>query len=76
MAIPGNQPTSKSGESMAHLDQALIHVNRQVAKLKRICADFSNGIVQAIIEEEMKIRREEIDARVRVPQQREQSPGA
>jgi len=61
---------------MTHLEQAFTHVTRQVAKLKKICADFSNGIVQAIIEEDLKIRREEIGARVRAPQSRKQSPGA
>jgi hypothetical protein len=47
-----------------------------VAKLKQKYTDFSNGVVQAIIEEEMKIRREETSARFRASQQSEQSPGA
>jgi hypothetical protein len=60
---------------MTHLDQVFTHLNRQVAKLKQKYVDFSNGIVQAIIEEEMKIRREEIDARVTAPNQRTESRG-
>ncbi|MGA7841150.1 MAG: hypothetical protein WBS17_16750 [Candidatus Acidiferrales bacterium] len=61
---------------MTHLDQAFTHLNRQFAKLRQKYVEFSNGIVRAIIEEEMKIRREEIDARVRAPRQRQQSPEA
>jgi len=56
-------------------DQLLNHMNRHVEKLKSKYRDFSNGIVQAIIEEEMKIRREEIDARARTSHQREESRG-
>jgi len=61
---------------MTHLGQAFTHLNRQVAKVKQKFTDFSNGVVQAIIEEEMKIRREETSARFRASQQSEQSPGA
>jgi hypothetical protein len=60
---------------MTHLDQVFTHLSRQVAKLKQKCTDFGNGIVQGIIEEEMKIRGEETNSRVRAPQPREQSPG-
>jgi len=41
---------------MTHLDQVLTHLNRQMTKLRQEYVDFSNGVVQAIIEEEMKIR--------------------
>jgi hypothetical protein len=61
---------------MTRLDRAFTHLNRQVAKLKQKYTDFSDGIVQAIIEEEMKIRSEEINARVTAPQRPEQSSGA
>jgi hypothetical protein len=61
---------------MTRLDQVFTHLNRQGAKLKQKYTDFSNGTVQALIEEEMKIRTEEINARVPAPQRPEQSPGA
>ena len=61
---------------MMRFDQLLNLINRHIERLKNKYRDFSNGIVRAIIEEEMKIRREEIDARVRAPRQRQQSPGA
>ena len=60
---------------MTHLGQVFTHLNRKVAKLKQKFTDFSNGVVQAIIEEELKIRREELDARP-ARQKREQSPEA
>jgi hypothetical protein len=58
---------------MTYLDQVLTHLNRNVAKLRQKYVDFSNGVAQAIIEEEMKMRSEEINARVRAPNPREQS---
>jgi hypothetical protein len=58
---------------MTHLDQLFTHLNRHVAKLRQKYNDFNNGVVQAIIEEEMKIRSEEINAGVRAPNPREQS---
>jgi hypothetical protein len=61
---------------MMCLEPLFNQLNRQVAKLKQKYVDFSNGIVQAIIEEELKIRREELEARVPAPQKREQSPEA
>jgi hypothetical protein len=61
---------------MMRFDQLSSHLNRHVAKLKQKYHDISNGIVQAIIEEEMKIRREEIDARVGPANRREKSHGA
>jgi hypothetical protein len=61
---------------MMRFEQLSSHLNRHVAKLKQKYLDFSNGIVQALIEEETKIRREEIEARVRSPNQREVSRGA
>lgn len=61
---------------MKHLDQVFTHLNCQVVKLKQKCTDFSNGVVRAIIEEDIKIRREEIDARVQAPQRHQQSPRA
>jgi hypothetical protein len=57
---------------MTRLEQLFSHLNRHVAKLKQKYLDFSNGIVQAIIEEEMKIRKEDIDARVGSSNRREQ----
>ncbi|HXA78075.1 MAG TPA: hypothetical protein VNV41_13165 [Candidatus Acidoferrales bacterium] len=60
---------------MMCLEPLFNQLNRQVAKLKQKYVDFSNGIVQAIIEEELKIRREELDARP-ARQKREQSPEA
>jgi hypothetical protein len=60
---------------MMRLEPLFSQLNRHVAKLKQKYVDFSNGIVQAIIEEELKIRREELDARP-APQKREQSPEA
>jgi hypothetical protein len=75
MAIPATQQTSKSGKIMIRLEQLSSHLNRHVAKLKKKYHDISNGIVQAIIEEEMKIRSAEIDARVGSPR-REESRGA
>ena len=61
---------------MTYLEQVLTHLNRHVAKLRRKYDDFSNGVAQAIIEEEMRIRGEEINARVPAPNPREQAPGA
>jgi hypothetical protein len=61
---------------MMRLEPLFSQLNRHVAKLKQKYVDFSNGIVQAIIEEELKIRREELEARVPAPQKREQSPEA
>jgi hypothetical protein len=61
---------------MKRLEQVFTHWNRQVVKLKQKCTDFSNGIVRAMIEEEMQLRREEGNARVRTPQRGEQLPGA
>jgi hypothetical protein len=60
---------------MMRLDQLSSHLKRHVAKLKRKCQDIGNGIVQVVIEEEMKIRREEIDARVGSANRREESRG-
>jgi len=60
---------------MTQLDQVFTHLNRHVTKLKQKYVDFSNGVVQAIIEEEMKIRREEIDAQVTAPNQHTESRG-
>jgi hypothetical protein len=73
MAIPATQHTSKSGEIMIRLEQLSSHLNRHVAKLKKKYHDISNGIVQAIIEEEMKTRREEIGARVGSPNRHDES---
>jgi len=61
---------------MMRFEQLSSHLNLEVAKLKQKYLDCSNGIVQALIDEEIKIRREEIDARVRSPNQREESRGA
>jgi hypothetical protein len=61
---------------MTRLDQIFAHLNRHVTKLHQKYADFSNGVVEAILEEEMKIRREETEVRALASQQREQSPGA
>lgn len=61
---------------MMRFEQLSSHLNRHVAKLKQKYLDFSNGIVQALIDEEMKIRREEMDARVRSLNQRGVSRGA
>ena len=61
---------------MTHFDRLFTHLNRHVAKLRQKYNDFSNGVAQAIIEEEMKIRGEEINARVPAPNPREQAPGA
>ena len=60
---------------MTPLDQVFTHLNRHMTKLRQKYDDFSNGVVQAIIEEEMKIRREEIDAQVTAPNQRTESRG-
>ena len=60
---------------MMRFDQIVNHMNRHMQTLKIKYRDFSNGIVQAIIEEEMKIRREEVDARARTSHQREESRG-
>jgi len=57
---------------MTRLEQLFSHLNRHVAKLKQKYLDFSNGIVQAINEEEMKIRKQGIDARVGSSNRREQ----
>jgi len=54
-------------------DQLLNRMNRHMQKLKNKYRDFSNGIVQAVVEEAMKIRREEIAARARTSHQREES---
>ena len=56
---------------MTHLDQIFTHLNRQAANLRRKYTDFSNGVVQAIIEEDMKIRGEEINPRATAPAPRE-----
>jgi hypothetical protein len=58
------------------LDRVLIHWKRHLEKLGRKWLDFSNGIVRALIEEEMKIRREEMDERIGKTNQREESRGA
>jgi hypothetical protein len=60
---------------MMRLDQLSGHWNRQVAKLKQKYLDISNGIVQAVGEEEMKIRREEIDSRVGSANRRQHARG-
>ena len=60
---------------MMRLDQLSGHWNRHVAKLKQKYLDISDGIVQAVIEEEMKIRREEVDSRVGSANRRQQSRG-
>jgi hypothetical protein len=60
---------------MMRLDQLSSHWNRHVAKLKQKYLDISDGIVQAVIEEEMKIRREEVDSRVGSANRRQQSRG-
>jgi hypothetical protein len=60
---------------MMRLDQLSGHWNRQVAKLKQKYLDISSGIVQAVGEEEMKIRREEIDSRVGSANRRQLSSG-
>lgn len=57
---------------MTRLDQLSNYWNRHVAKLKQKYLDISNGIVQAVIEEEMKICREEIDSRVGSANRRQQ----
>jgi hypothetical protein len=60
---------------MILLAQLSSHLNRHVAKVKKY-HDVSNGIVQAIIEEEMKTRRKEIGVRVGSPNRRDESRGA
>jgi hypothetical protein len=46
------------------LDQVLDHWNRHTENLKIKWLDFSGGIVQAISEEEMRIRREKLEQRI------------
>ena len=60
---------------MMRLDQLSGHWNRHVAKLKQKYLDIGSAIVQAVGEEEMKIRREEIDARVGSANRRQLSSG-
>jgi hypothetical protein len=50
-------------KTMTRFDQLSSYWNRHIAKLKQKYLDISNGIVQAVVEEEMKICREEIDSR-------------
>jgi hypothetical protein len=73
---PGNSIKVKEQEKMMRLDRVLIHWKWHLEKLRRKWLDFSNGIVRALIEEEMKIRREEMDERIRKTNQREESRGA
>jgi len=60
---------------MMRLEQLSSHWKRHVARFKQEFLDISNGIVQAVIEEEMKIRREEIDSRVGSANRRQESRG-
>ena len=60
---------------MMRLDQLFSHLNRPVAKLRQKYLEFSNGVVRALIEEEMKIRREEIDAQVNSSNRSQESRG-
>ncbi|MGB7752844.1 MAG: hypothetical protein WCF88_14930 [Candidatus Acidiferrales bacterium] len=61
---------------MTHLDQLFTHLHRHVTNIRQKYTDFSNGVVQAIIEEDMKIRSEEINSRATSPNPREGSPDA
>jgi hypothetical protein len=58
------------------LDRVLIHWKRHLKKLRKKWLDFSNGIVRALIEEEMKIRLEEMDERIGNTNQPKESRGA
>jgi hypothetical protein len=72
---PGGSIHVKERKKMMRLERLSNHWNRHVAKLKQEFLDLSNGIVQAVIEEEMKIRREEIDSRVGSANRRQDSRG-
>jgi len=58
------------------LDHTSSPLNRFIEKLRNKWIEFTNGIVMAISEEEIKIRREETPEQRRAPNQRGQSPGA
>jgi len=58
------------------LDYTSSPLNRFIEKLRNKWIEFTNGIVMAISEEEIKIRREETPEQRRAPNQRGQSPGA
>ncbi len=61
---------------MMRLGQTLSRLKQYLEKLRTKCLDFSNGVVQALMEEEMKIRREETDERIRKGNQRKESQEA
>jgi hypothetical protein len=54
-------------------DNISSHWNQFVEKLRRKWIDFTNGIVRAIAKELTRIRREEVQERLRAHIQREQS---
>jgi hypothetical protein len=72
---PGGSIHLRERKKMMRLEQLSSHWNHHVAKLKQEFLDIRNGIVQAVIEEEMKIRREEIDSRVGSANRRQESRG-
>ena len=72
---PGGSIHVKEREKMMRLEQLSSHWKRHVARFKQEFLDISNGIVQAVIEEEMKIRREEIDSRVGSANRHQESRG-
>lgn len=61
---------------MVPLDKVFRHLNRQIEKFRTKCLDFSNVIVRALAEEEMKLRQEEMDGRARRLNQRDEPRGA
>jgi hypothetical protein len=58
------------------LDHTSSPLKRFIEKLRNKWINFTNGIVLAITEDEMKIRREETAEQLRAPNQSGQARGA